>query len=375
MTTRYLNGPAVDQILAEETIDDGETVDVLHMFTDHQGSVRDITDNTVAIVDHILYDSYGNAEETSPSVQHTNGFAGYMCDPVTGLYITVYRFYDPVTGRWMQQDLVPDDSNPYRYARNSTTNFIDPNGRTPMSTADLQALPGPFPDHPRAQREFSEAEYKAAREIARAWYAAQQALRAAQWAIPELEGRIACLEEQQRTNNRRSTAGNLASAARFRKAKGTGSAPASTSGALQAAYSARGFDSLGYTGWTRSETTMYGKGLAQVAEIVGFWEGPVQGLQATGDEMWFVAIGQLAIGALRGVAGLATRGILSRAEVAAAEAAALEAGEGGCGEGRGSVAAEEAACRLGLAGKIEIAGRRGYPQTSAKAPPVSDVFG
>ena len=142
MTTRYLNGPAVDQILAEETIDDGETVDVLHMFTDHQGSVRDVTDNDGEIVDHIFYDSYGNPDGDDPAVQNTYGYAGYFVDTVTGLLRSRSRWYAPKIGGFMQQDPSQDGENWMIYVGANPTTYIDPEG---MRRTILPGAPGNKP--------------------------------------------------------------------------------------------------------------------------------------------------------------------------------------------------------------------------------------
>ena len=62
---RYLWGPAVDQLLADETVDDGGAEDVLWTLGDWQGSVRhlatydDSTDVTT-IANEKVYDSFGN---------------------------------------------------------------------------------------------------------------------------------------------------------------------------------------------------------------------------------------------------------------------------------------------------------------------------
>ncbi|NEQ42447.1 MAG: hypothetical protein F6K00_02345 [Leptolyngbya sp. SIOISBB] len=49
-THRYLHGPNVDQILAEETADGA----VHWALTDHQGSVRDIIDNDGNLLNRIV---------------------------------------------------------------------------------------------------------------------------------------------------------------------------------------------------------------------------------------------------------------------------------------------------------------------------------
>jgi uncharacterized protein RhaS with RHS repeats len=52
---RYLHGPQVDQVFAEES--GGQT---RWMLADHQGSIRQMTNNTGTLLNQIDYDSYGN---------------------------------------------------------------------------------------------------------------------------------------------------------------------------------------------------------------------------------------------------------------------------------------------------------------------------
>ena len=62
---RYLHGPNIDQILASED----ENGEVLWTLTDHQGTVRDLIDNSGTIVNHITYDSFGQVtSETNPNI-------------------------------------------------------------------------------------------------------------------------------------------------------------------------------------------------------------------------------------------------------------------------------------------------------------------
>lgn len=51
----YFNGIGVNDVLAEET---GGTV--RWVLADHENSVRDVADDSGALVDHIQYDTYGN---------------------------------------------------------------------------------------------------------------------------------------------------------------------------------------------------------------------------------------------------------------------------------------------------------------------------
>lgn len=133
LDTRYLNGPAVDQILAEEDLAVASSTDVNrvhYMFGDQQGSVRDITDNAGTLKDHIFNDSYGKPfSETHPEIKHSYGYAGYFIDKVTGLARSWGRWYDPNTGSWTGIDPSQDGANWYAYVGDSPTNFIDPTGR------------------------------------------------------------------------------------------------------------------------------------------------------------------------------------------------------------------------------------------------------
>src|SRR5207249_1925644 len=50
-------------------------------------------------------------------------------DADTGLQDDRERFYSPKDGRWINQDPIQADVNPYRYAGNRPTNATDPSGQ------------------------------------------------------------------------------------------------------------------------------------------------------------------------------------------------------------------------------------------------------
>ena len=127
-THRYLQGPAIDQILADENA----TGEVLWPLSDHLGTVRDLADSTGAVVNHLVYDSFGQVtSETNAAIDHLFGFTGREHDDETGLDYYRARYYDASNGRFISEDPIGfggGDANVNRYVGNSPTMLIDPLG-------------------------------------------------------------------------------------------------------------------------------------------------------------------------------------------------------------------------------------------------------
>jgi len=104
---RYLWGPAVDQILAEENVDNGSDETVQWTLTDHLNTVRDIAkyssgSDMTTVVHHLIYDAFGKVTaETNPAVDSLFLFTARPFDPDTGLQNNLNRWYDPSVGRWL----------------------------------------------------------------------------------------------------------------------------------------------------------------------------------------------------------------------------------------------------------------------------------
>jgi RHS repeat-associated protein len=136
VTNRYLHGPGVDQVFADESTTDG----LLWALSDNQGTVRDWADyssggNTTTVVDHLKYDSFGNITSQSSST-HKPLFAytGREWDADAGMYYYRARWYDATVGKFIGEDPIGfsgEDSNLSRYVRNSATALTDPAGLTP----------------------------------------------------------------------------------------------------------------------------------------------------------------------------------------------------------------------------------------------------
>ena len=135
LTMRYLWGPT--GIVARQT--SGGTVS--WYLADHLGTVRDLINNSGAIIDHVDFSAFGTVlAETSPtSGDRFTGFAMLERDTITGLNLAVYREENPGTGRWDSQDplgFAAHDTNLNRYVQNSPVNSTD--------TLGLQSVKDPY---------------------------------------------------------------------------------------------------------------------------------------------------------------------------------------------------------------------------------------
>jgi RHS repeat-associated protein len=105
-------------------------------------TIRDLINNSGAIIDHVDYSAFGTVlDESSPSNgDRMMGFAGMERDTVTGLNLAVNRVQNPGTGRWTSQDpmgFVARDADLYRYVGNGPTNFTDKSGLLSDEQIDL----------------------------------------------------------------------------------------------------------------------------------------------------------------------------------------------------------------------------------------------
>ncbi len=108
-----------------------EKQELYPIITDHLGTPTELIDEEGRILKQIRPTAYG---ETAPNLLgHRMScpfrFQGQYYDKESGLHYNRYRYYDPTTARYLQQDplLLGEAGNPYVYARNPT-GWVDPLG-------------------------------------------------------------------------------------------------------------------------------------------------------------------------------------------------------------------------------------------------------
>jgi RHS repeat-associated protein len=145
LSMRYLDGPAVDQVLAQENFRaQDQTLRVLWLLPDRLGSTRDLVDNTGTVRNHIIYDAFGKVIfQTHPEVGTRYFYTGREFDTETGLYYYRARYYDPRTGEFLSEDphrLNKNTANLYRYVKNNPVSAIDPTGKDDVSVLSYDAF-------------------------------------------------------------------------------------------------------------------------------------------------------------------------------------------------------------------------------------------
>jgi RHS repeat-associated protein len=171
LSHRYLWGPEIDQILADEQVMSLSTAgNTLWPLTDHLNTTRDIADRDattgmVSIENHRQFDSYGNViSETDSTVDILFGFTARPVDEATGLQNNLHRWYDGLTGQWISEDpigFVGGDENLKRYVGNRITNRKDPLGLAAFES--IAELEGEFNKCPEAAKILTELKQKGLR--------------------------------------------------------------------------------------------------------------------------------------------------------------------------------------------------------------------
>ncbi|OOM15890.1 RHS repeat-associated core domain-containing protein [Clostridium saccharobutylicum] len=103
---------------------------------DEQGSTIFITDKNQQIKNEYYYDAFGRVLESKEEVHNGITYTGQQFDGITGQYYLRARFYNPVIGRFTQEDTYRGDGlNLYAYCKNNAVNYYDPSGYESASKA------------------------------------------------------------------------------------------------------------------------------------------------------------------------------------------------------------------------------------------------
>ena len=99
-----------------------------HYANDEMGSITHIVDNK-KILNQYEYDVWGNVVNQKETIKNRFKFNGQQLDPITQQYYLRARFYNPIIGRFTQEDTYRGDGlNLYAYCANNPIYYVDPSG-------------------------------------------------------------------------------------------------------------------------------------------------------------------------------------------------------------------------------------------------------
>lgn len=128
---RHVRGLGLSHV---QTLDD----DAYHMYhQDEQGSTAYVTGSKGGTENLYGYDAFGNLLEKREGVENRILYTGQQYDQETEQYYLRARYYNPVIGRFMQEDTYRGDGlNLYAYCANNPVIYYDPSGHSKQEYND-----------------------------------------------------------------------------------------------------------------------------------------------------------------------------------------------------------------------------------------------
>ena len=110
---------------------------------DEQLSTGFITNEKREIQNHYLYDAFGNGICQEEGISNRIRYTGQQYDGVTGQYYLRARYYNPILGRFLQEDEYQGDGlNLYAYCGNNPVRYYDPSGYSKTPEVYNTGCPG-----------------------------------------------------------------------------------------------------------------------------------------------------------------------------------------------------------------------------------------
>ena len=116
-----------------QTMDDGA------YHHDEQGSTVYLTGNSGGVENYYSYDAFGNVLEKKEDIQNRILYTGQQYDQETNQYYLRARYYNPLIGRFTQEDTYRGDGlNLYAYCGNNPVIYYDLRGHAKLPCNTLE---------------------------------------------------------------------------------------------------------------------------------------------------------------------------------------------------------------------------------------------
>ena len=115
-----------------------------HYASDEQGSITHVLgkdgNGNYGLRNYYEYGAFGDFREKAEDVENRFGYNGEIFDPIGGQYYLRARYYNPVIGRFTQEDTYYGDGlNLYAYCSNLPVGYEDPSGHVAHAICDAKA--------------------------------------------------------------------------------------------------------------------------------------------------------------------------------------------------------------------------------------------
>ena len=112
-----------------------------HYASDEQGSITHVLgedeNGEYKLKNYYEYGAFGDFREQYEEAENRFGYNGEIFDPIGGQYYLRARYYNPVIGRFTQEDTYYGDGlNLYAYCRNLPVGYEDPSGHVAKSICE-----------------------------------------------------------------------------------------------------------------------------------------------------------------------------------------------------------------------------------------------
>ena len=135
---RHLSGAGLSHVQNLEN----NTFHAYHQ--DEQGSTAYVTGTTGETENLYSYDGFGNLLESREDIANRILYTGQQYDQETGQYYLRARYYNPVIGRFTQEDTYRGDGlNLYAYCDNNPVMYYDPSGHGCEDNTQAETAPQP----------------------------------------------------------------------------------------------------------------------------------------------------------------------------------------------------------------------------------------
>jgi RHS repeat-associated protein len=116
---------------------------ILTIHADHLNTPRQLTDATKKVVWNWPYSAFGNnLPSTVGAVKFNLRYPGQYYDAESKLHYNINRYYEPITGRYTQSDLIGLNGgiNTYNYVGGNAVGYSDPEGLSPEDVIKIQQV-------------------------------------------------------------------------------------------------------------------------------------------------------------------------------------------------------------------------------------------